>query len=700
VLLDIKINYNTDPGSFTSNVTLLVLADHSLHVQIAAALSWISAAVRHSSHNCLSYSSTTILAKPPKGASHTIAIYLEDLELLRDGGPCWYSLVPHGVIAKGFPIRERTVGKGLEISFADMAILSQSMSFTESGGGFVVEGLRTVLIPVKIIEGDDAIQWHLEYKRHPKLPKKMNVSEILADQRFFRWYRAQEPCQLTGRRCFLGWAEEIAVVIGTAEYSNNEIYCSGALPTPKTRNVKINSISLGASGFGLFGAKGSKSWHTTSVPCRIPLELDKDIYDTLADEYLTRVMVYDTDDKISWLLPQASVILYMIHRIIVRRRYRLFDGDREVDFIFAAPVADGAKEADSTLRKLLRLKVQKSEDLKECPSRTVRQVLLLLDQVGDGLKSVYTDFEPTGPAVRSRLYGVEFNDVLEMRCSLEIKQAHVDQPWTRMVRDGSVVLFGTGISQPIISMSPYMCATYTRIPPSRDLMVTTGEVLDSILHHHRGPKGSRLGDEIEWLKEVTLIQSHVGGEKLSVFHEQRLRIVKQAQLDPSIYERVKCQASSGFIFTDHRSRKACSEAVVSAKHATCSSVKEDSAVHDNTSFSNVPEEDSNSVISSENEYDFDFNETQLPNSSISSNESPRLEMDCKEFGAIVSRLSDAGTDGRVHGEVNETLPMKWIPTTGISTSSIPRVVKRKSRCMDLKASFMVSVASSTKEDFD
>jgi len=662
---------------------------------MASALSWISAAVRHSSYSSVSYSSTSISVLKSHAKRPSISIHLEQLRLFQNEGSCWHPLLPHSVIAKGFPIRERAVGKGLEISFADMALLSQSMSFNESGGGLVAEGLRTLLIPMKTLEHDDAIQWHLEYKRHPKLPNKRSVSDILANQSFSSWYKTDDLCELTERRCFLGWAEEIAVVMGTAEYSNTEICCSEALPAPKTRNVKIKSISMEASGFGIFRANGSNSWHPTSVPSKITLELDKDIYDTLADEYLTRLMIYDTEDRISWLLPQSSVILYVIYKIITRRRYRLFDGDREVDFIFANPVANGGKEADSILRTLLRLKVQKSHDLQECLSKTVRQVLLLLDQLRDGLKSASAGFEPTGPFAKVRLYGVEFNDMMEMRNSLDIKQAQVDQPWTQIARDGTVVLFGSGISQPIISMSPYMCATYMRVPPSRDLMATTGSVLNSILHHHhRRAKGTRLGDEIEWIKEDTLFQSHIRGETVTVFHEQRLRVVKQAQLDPSIYERIRHHASSGFIFTDYRSRRACSEAIASADPAASFCIKKTSSVCTDTTLSDVPEDDFSSVASSEN--DFGVNNERLPTSSISSDESPPLEADCKQLGAIIARTSDAATELQMPMCLVEASSRKQISTSSTPMSNTPRAIKRNKGCTNLAT----LVGTSENKPFD
>ncbi|KAN0095173.1 hypothetical protein V8E51_015884 [Hyaloscypha variabilis] len=691
VFFDIKVNSNVVSESLTSNATIVVLATHTLHHQTASALSWISAAVRHSSYENVTYSSISISANTSNGANPRIAICLEELQPLYIEEPCWHPLLPYAVIAKGFPIRERTEGKGLEISFADMALLSQSMSFTEYNRGLIVEGLRSVLISMKTLPQDDAIQWHLEHKRHQRLPKQTSVSEILASDRFADWYKTQAPAELTEKRCFLGWAEDVAVVIGTAEYSNTNTYYSGSLPAPKTRNVKINSISMEASGFGLFGARSSKSWYTTSVPSKITLELDKDIYDTLADEYYTNLMIYDTEGKISWLLPQPSVLLYMTHKIITRRRYRLFYGEKEADFLFASPVADGAAEADSTLRKLLQIKVQKNHDFKECLSRTVRQVLLLLDQVGDGLKLASTELEPTGSAAKGSLYGVEFNDVLEMRSSIDIKQANVEQPWTQMVRDGSVVLFCAGLSQPIVSMSPNLCTTYTMVPPLRDLMATTGRVLGSILHQNdRGLRGSRLGNTVQWIKDDNLIQSHIRGKNVTVFHEQRLRVVKKAYLDYSISDRVRRHMSGGFIFTNHRSRKACSEAVASTESAT-SNVAKDNPIYNNKTLPDVPEDGSGSIVPSES--GSGFNNERLLTSSISNDESPDFGGGSDDTSTI-PRLSGKtaivawGTvDNQPDAiELPDSFGERRMYSGGTSISGTSRTIRRKNRCVDLVSS--------------
>lgn len=155
------------------------------------------------------------------------------------------------------------------------------------------------MIPIEKLEDDDAIQWHLEYKRHKRHANKRGLSDILTIGPFQKWYKAHQPYELIEKRCFLGLAEELVVTIGTPDFSTTHVYGSGALPTPKTRRVKSQTISLGASGLGFLGANGSKTWQTTAVPSNITLDIDKDIYDTLADDLSTTVFIYDTDEKIS-----------------------------------------------------------------------------------------------------------------------------------------------------------------------------------------------------------------------------------------------------------------------------------------------------------------------------------------------------------------------------------------------------------------
>jgi uncharacterized membrane protein YeiB len=80
-------------------------------------------------------------------------------------------------------------------------------------------------------------------------------------------------------------------MIGTWGFSTSKVYRSEAVPTPKTRRVKSHNISMGASCLGILGANGSKTWQTTSMPSNVTLDVHKDIFETLADEYEASVLI-------------------------------------------------------------------------------------------------------------------------------------------------------------------------------------------------------------------------------------------------------------------------------------------------------------------------------------------------------------------------------------------------------------------------
>jgi hypothetical protein len=93
-----------------------------------------------------------------------VTIRAKILKLLEPTGACWHSLFPRAVIAEGFPVKERKQGVGLEISFADIAFLSGSLSIVEFDNRLDVNGLKSLLVPVAKLSDDDAFQWHFEPK--------------------------------------------------------------------------------------------------------------------------------------------------------------------------------------------------------------------------------------------------------------------------------------------------------------------------------------------------------------------------------------------------------------------------------------------------------------------------------------------------------------------------------------------------------
>jgi hypothetical protein len=629
-------------------------------------------------------SSTSVSAKKSTGRNPHIGIQLLELERVQTNESCWHSLVPHAVIAKGFRIRKRTAGQGLEISFANMAMLSQSRSFTEFDDGLIVEGLRSVLIPTKVLPEDDAIQWHLEYKRQTEPPKKRSIAQILAMPHIFNRYKSQNPDELFHKRCFLGWAEEVVVMIGTREFSRSEVYKSEAILPPRTRRVKSNNIAMGISCLGIVGANGSKTWQETFMPSNVTLEINKDIYDTLADDSDQTVLIYDTREQTAWLLPHPSVILYLIHKILARRKFQLFDGDRETEFKFAEPSWDAASEASSILHEIIGFKVRKSSKFKEDLSETVKDVCFLLDFLGDRLDEATSEFELIDGSEKANIYGFELSEVIHMKNRFDIMQARIDQPWTQMVRKRGMVLFCAGLAQaisPVLKSSASLCSTYQRVPPERNLLATTGAALHSFLEPNKRPNGCTVGNKVKWaMDNKPLLRSHEHGQTNSVYHEQSLHIVETSTPDPSMLGSVSCHMSSGFIFTDHRSRIACSEGLVPAKSPPLPQLSGE-VMAENETISGYPQDDSGSDTS--HDTDSGVNDAPKPSSSMSSDEFPQGREKSGQIIPPLSAAAVAGTwstknsrqDSAYVTDPGGDSPSRQISMESSSSSNTPRTAK-------------------------
>lgn len=200
----IIFNYNAEHSNTPPRLDITSQATHVYHSYSISVFSWISAAIRYSSHDRISRSATLIEAVKFATSKKVISPKLQPLEPIQDSGEaCWQSLFPYAVIATGpFPISERTEGKGLEISFGDMLLMSRSLSFVEFRGGLIVEGLNSLLVPGEELQKDDSLQWHFEDRQQLKSSRASRLSAILNSDR--RWFKEIDPQKLVERRCFLG----------------------------------------------------------------------------------------------------------------------------------------------------------------------------------------------------------------------------------------------------------------------------------------------------------------------------------------------------------------------------------------------------------------------------------------------------------------------------------------------------------------
>jgi hypothetical protein len=170
-ILDVKIavkleraaedNPSAKPGSIT---VFTINATFNQHFDIALAISWLCAALRHGDTEGLSMSGSYVEVFPNRRDIPGMFVRPRHLTPVSVSKACWHSIFTHTVIAQGFPIRARKEGRGLELSFWSMITLARALRLTLYSDGLVAEGPDSLLIPTKELREDDALQWHLEMK--------------------------------------------------------------------------------------------------------------------------------------------------------------------------------------------------------------------------------------------------------------------------------------------------------------------------------------------------------------------------------------------------------------------------------------------------------------------------------------------------------------------------------------------------------
>jgi hypothetical protein len=510
------------------------------------------------------YSSAIIETKKIKAGCYTVVVKSGSLESAPPSKACWRSLFPYGVIAKGFPIRPRLEGKGLEISFANMALISRCLSFVEYENGLIAHGLTSILIPMNELPQDDALQWHLEDKTKQDLQRQRlaRISQILRLHIIRDWYKELDPNQLVNRRSFLGWAENAKVVFGTKDY-HPQFEWSEAPRSPTKNHVTSYGFTFGYSILGI-QAQGTMTRIPIAAKSAIQSAQEQDVYDALAKGQDHHVLVYDNSKKLGHYLPQVSVALQLAHSRIAKCGYRLYKGELAIgedeSFMFANPGADGNAEACLAVRACCKLTVWKDQteenSAKESFIEFFRKSWHILTDIAENLDSADTDFQMVGDVAPKYIHGVELIDAMNMESSLKIKRVKIDQPWGHLTSEQPAVLLSKNLPPAIICESQHLCKSWTNVPTDKNYLVTTGLIVQSLLEH----QSEGLGQRLDWVGGTPLIESHKQGRHAPIFHSQKLRTKKKPHPNASIRNQIKGLLDSAFVFGDG-SEKKCREKI-------------------------------------------------------------------------------------------------------------------------------------------
>jgi hypothetical protein len=549
---------NSSDGDIASisSASCIVNANNTAHIQVALVLSWLCAALRCSNNSGLSLSSI-LVGGETTDEGRKISIKTAPLETVVSNGACWHGGFPRGAIARNFPIRRRkSSGRGLEIPFADMALICGSLGFVEYKNGLVVDGLNSILIPRKRLPEDDAFQWHFESKIREE-GRVAYASDVLEAIEIEPWYNGTSPVlpdELYTKRCFLAWAERGIVMVGTEEHFNSTtIGESHANVSASMKHVLAYGLNLGGNVSQLtFGLTINLT--PTSIPAFFKPSVSNGMRDILAIESTPNkgknfVLVYDTDAKIAWYLPQACVVLYMTHYYLSEQRLELIDArNQEISLEFPKQDSDtdiGSAAASilskslccRTRRRLISSSTPADKDniLGETPSspttttiyeydhfkNTVERLWYLLDTAGSTSKMNRSQYIKCSESPPYGIHGIDFKELLAAKGPGEvtsIRYVKIDQPWSYLTNDLSTVIFCKNFGQAIIPAPEGLCCAWLRVPQKKDFLAMTGQTIQYFLRKNK----SGLSKELKWFPKKPLIRGHCQLGLSSVIHTQLL----------------------------------------------------------------------------------------------------------------------------------------------------------------------------------
>lgn len=546
--------------SYQTPTRVSVTASYEIQVHIASALSWLTSAIRYSDHGGLCLSKPNVCTV--RRQEHASIIRIENHPLMPVHQPsCWHALFKKSVIAKGFPIRTRQQGHGLEIPIADAFHLAGTSKLIGYEDGFLAKGLCGALIPIKDNQFDDAIQWHLLLDTFaPSRGQISTTSSLLKSVLPEGWLKVNDPKVLIGKRAFVGWAGQAEVLIGTS--GDLKLVDSSGAPECQSGKPHITAynLSAGPSGMGIFGAGGGITFAPSTICSRFVYQRQKKLAYRLQDASTNYATIYDYANQTAWCIPESSLALCIAHNIIARRKLRVFRGGQITELGRAERCANGGKAAWVVLKDSLQLELKFEDDnnVLETFSNMLESIFINLDTVAEKLVEVINSHDKGNKQPPAWLLGYEFIDVAMEAKVMTLKEKEVKQPWTQICQDAGVVLFAGAIDDAIgPHIESLLCEGWRRPPPNRDLFVATTSAVVNFLERHGTENGSYLSESVQWEVATPLMQQHDCSGVSKCFHTQLLSTVSRAKRLNNLRQMLEAHKDGAFLFEKKVLRKPC-----------------------------------------------------------------------------------------------------------------------------------------------
>ncbi|CAH0022661.1 unnamed protein product [Clonostachys rhizophaga] len=309
------------------------LEDYYVQVaDIASQLAWVVAALKEPPSTTVSFTRARIeYLQDKESFCPYFQIAHEDAssQLLGDGeDTCWHQLFTELNVAVGFPVPERPEKMGgVELPLPLMTTFANIGYPVAYRDGFILKGWQNALFPIRtdsdscLSKAVSNLQWHLFRSAKERL-YMTEVKELKPDLRPVKAQLSQEEfinAIKQTKRHFLGLYESATVRIGTDDSrldNIDHVHVDDGLKERRLKSLVCWNRNINASAGGGFG--GSSIGVSTGIRLRtkkerqlrlgVEVTMDKLIKMTLTNS----TMLYNIQTKVSWMLPQICVILYLI----------------------------------------------------------------------------------------------------------------------------------------------------------------------------------------------------------------------------------------------------------------------------------------------------------------------------------------------------------------------------------------------------
>lgn len=384
---------------------------------------------------------------------------------------CWHSLFPHSVIAYNFPIRSRTQGIGVEISFETMIQLSGVDRPIEHYGNLILLGISNALVPTAIL-GEDSLQWHLVTSYHedgialrniPRtsvIPVQNVLQEDISYQEFFELMQK--------KRHFLGWCRQVKVTLGCSpanggDYSNLDY--TSAREDLRTRALTSVNTTVGSSGAGFFGGTVGGTWTVYSNRTH-PSEGYHERFELLLSTVRRLPLVlFNPSEQRGWLVPALSVILHMVH-------VRVLEDSYSADL----PYADACWDRGGAAFKA----IYDNRDLPVGPQNPEKPYTLrdIVEEFWYALKRLRGKRARRNYLnMKTILYGHELMDLVHRTGPVRLKRIEIGDTggWSSLTNDIDLTLFCTEFGDVIAPMEcPCgLCPFWASVPRHMGILCAT-----------------------------------------------------------------------------------------------------------------------------------------------------------------------------------------------------------------------------------